>query len=327
MTAANYQKVITALFDTSDAAVWLRKPGGDEYTAAELASYKKQKIFELVNRLKAVDGMVAAGQGRAEALFSAFNADLKTLTVPASREAMRLLLLTEVALSFGEDLYAGSDEKKKEINAASLTTQALTRALLSRSDFSAGGAKLFIGRPSSNVPFTHLLPTPQQRADLTQGSGALSQSLATAIDRATAVWAKGYKNAMDPVIAVRQGEVLAMDTAKIREDIAKIDTNIAKGREDIENIQKIGTARENINKLLRALMNEPALSAQKRLVQAYNAKFAEFQGLRATLQRDNSDEKIGTMLGSINADVAIIRSHPGLKPFDSQLKKFTLAAD
>lgn len=299
-----------------------------------MASYKKQKTLELANRLKAVDGIVAAGQGRAEALFSAFNADMKTLTVPASREALRLLLLAEVSLSFGEDLYAGSDEKKKEINAASLTSQALTRALLSRPDFSAGGAKLFIGRPSSTVPFTHLLPTPQQRADLTQGRGALSQSLATAIDRATAVWAKGYKNAMDPVIAVRQGEVLAMDIAKLNTNIAKLDTNIAKIdantaklRTDTANIQKIGTAREDINKLLRALMNEPALSAQKRLVQAYNAKFAEFQTLRATLQRDNSDEKIGTMLSAINADVAIIRSHPGLKPFDSQLKKFTLTAD
>ena len=47
ITTENFEKVITALFDTSDIAVWLRKSNGDEYTADELDRYRKQKVIDL----------------------------------------------------------------------------------------------------------------------------------------------------------------------------------------------------------------------------------------------------------------------------------------
>lgn len=113
------------------------------------------------------------------------------------------------------------------------------------------------------------------------------------------------------------------DITKDRENIAKNITEITK---DSENIAKIGEIRKDIRKILLEIIDTSSKTEQEKLITTFNSNMTQFIALRAEIQRNDSDRGTIKMLAEIDAGIAIIRSHPKLKPFDKDLMPFTLAA-
>lgn len=328
LSAANYEKVIKALYDTTDANLWLRQPDMGELAPSDLQRYRKLKSIHLKEILAKVETTITANDEEAKRLFKVFNSDIKQLAVQPSREVFRLLFSTAVSLAEGEAIFSGVDEARKTAFSTFLLTQLMAREILTKSNFKEeGGVIISLGKAGQYMR-TQILPAMPLVGVLPHGDAEISAQADQARRLAVKALSVNYEAVMRPLLNEANITKLEKEIAEGKATIAygkQLDANIENIRLNRENIRLIGKIRKEINEHIHNLIASTSKKEQQEHVMLVNKKMKDFFKVRAEIQlSDTGKNKMATMIEAINTDIAIIRGHPKLIPFDKELVPFSL---